>query len=474
MKQIKDLEQQSRQLEPGHTERNEWAAQALAYADHFVTTLPSQPGLKGGSLSQLKTLALAEEGKPFDQLLALLKNEVDAIGINSASGRHLGYIPGGGLWMSAMADMLTAVSNRYAGIAYSSPGAVEIENQMIRWLCSLVGYPATAHGNLTSGGSIANLIAIKAARDLHGIHSGNVKQAVIYFSEQAHHCIQKAFHITGLYEAVLRPIPLNDHYQMDHQALQQQLEADTAAGLNPFLVIATAGTTDTGAIDPLEAIAALCRRYHAWFHVDAAYGGFFMLVDEIRERLKGIEQADSLVMDPHKTLFMPYGSGVVLLKNREALLASNAHKAGYMQDAYGLDEIDPADTGPELSRHFRGMRMWLPLHIHGLAAFRAALAEKILLCRYFHEQVELLGFETGAAPALSVAIFRYADDPDNSINEQLIQALHEDGRVFFSSTLINGKHWIRCAVVHFRTHLEEINLALRMLRETITAVRSKV
>jgi glutamate/tyrosine decarboxylase-like PLP-dependent enzyme len=473
MKRIEQLEQTARGLEPGPAQRSELSAKAVAYVDQFVTSLPHLPGFTTGSIDKLKALEIGE-AKPLDQLLNILHEEVDAVGINSASGKHMGYIPGGGLWTSAIADMLAAGANRYAGIAYSSPGAVEIENQLIRWLTALVGYPATAHGNLTAGGSTANMIAIKAARDFHQVNADNVKTAVIYFTGHTHHCIYKALHITGLHEAVLRPVALNAHFQMDHLDLQRQIESDIAEGLRPFLVVATAGTTNTGAIDPLHEIAALSKRHNIWFHVDAAYGGFFILVDEIRERFKGIEQADSLVMDPHKTLFIPYGSGVVLVKNKQALLASFSHTATYMKDALGVDEIDPSDTGPELSRHFRGMRMWLPLHLHGLAPFKANLEEKLLLCRYFYEQIGQMGFETGPAPDLSVAIFRYTDDDDNHKSEQLINALHQDGRVFFSSTTINGKLWIRCAVVSFRTHLDIIHLALTMIKENVDLLlRSK-
>jgi len=469
-KKLPMLEALSRPLEPDAADRATLMTAATQYIEEFLTTLPEQPGFRTGTLSQLKTMHIGNETKPLNTLLAVLRNEVDAVGINSASGKHMGYIPGGGLVASAVADLLAAAANRYPGIAYSSPGAVEIENQIIRWLTALVGYPESAHGNLTSGGSIANLIAIKAARDFHHVDSGNVKTAVIYFSSQTHHCVHKALHITGLHEAVWRPVGLNEQYQMDHRQLRQQIEADVAAGLNPFLVVATAGTTDTGAVDPLQEIAALCRRHHVWFHIDAAYGGFFMLADEVKDKFKGVELSDSIVMDPHKTLFMPYGSGVVLLRDRQILLASNAHQAAYMTDAYGREEIDPADAGPELSRHFRGLRMWLPLQLHGLAPFKAALTEKILLCRYFHDRVAALGFETGPAPDLSVAIFRYAGDPDNAINDRLIHALHADGRIFLSSTTIAGKRWIRCAVVHFRTHQGEIDLALEMIRTALQQV----
>ncbi|HVI44167.1 MAG TPA: aminotransferase class V-fold PLP-dependent enzyme [Chitinophaga sp.] len=471
MEKITALEKAGMQLEPGMSERTTLAEKVNTYINQFVEELPQKPGYTKKNIGRLRALKLREEGGQLDELLDILGEEMDNDGINSASGRHMGYIPGGGLWTSALADMLAAATNRYAGIAFSSPAAVEIENQMIRWLCEVAGYPATAHGNLTSGGSIANLVAIQTVRDHYHIHSGNVKKAVIYYSEQAHHCIYKALHMTGLHEAVIRTIGLNDRFQLDVHALQLQMEADVEAGLQPLLVVGTAGTTHTGAVDPLEEIAALCKQYHAWFHVDAAYGGFFLLVNDMKDKLKGIALSDSVVMDPHKTLFTPYGSGVVLIKNRKALLATYSHTAAYMQDASGLEDIDPADAGPELSRHFRGLRMWLPLHLHGIAPFRANLEEKILLCRHFHEQIGAMGFETGPAPDLSVAIFRCPDDPGNQQTEQLIQALHEDGRVFFSTTLINRKLWIRCAVVSFRTHLREIKLALSMVKEAMEAIQ---
>ena len=369
--------------------------------------------------------------------------------------------------------MLAAATNRYAGIAYSSPGAVVIENQLIQWLNSVVGYPSSAHGNLSSGGSVSNQIAIQTARDFHKIYSGNVRQSVIYVTGRTHHSIHKAIHTIGLHEAVLRTIPVNDRYQMDTAALQHQIGDDQKEGLNPFLVIGTAGTTDTGAIDPLDALANICSEYNLWFHVDAAYGGFFLLVEEMRKRFKGIERSDSVVLDPHKTLFIPYGSGIVLIKNREALLDSYSSKAGYLKDTYGQEEINPSDSGPELSKHFRGLRMWLPLHLHGLQPFRASLEEKLLLCRFFHTEIEKMGFRTGPDPDLSITMFRYSDDENNELTQKLMDALHADGRFFFSSTVIHDQLWIRCAVVSFRTHMREIERALKMIRETTDKLAAK-
>lgn len=472
MEKLKQLVNLAHQLDPDENYRSDITAKAGTYASRFLQELPKMPGYRGGTFEKLNAMKIDDHGKSIEQLLEVLQTEVDAIGINTASGKHMGFIPGGGLWASSVADMLAATTNRYAGIAYSNPGTVKIETQVIDWLVSVIGYPEEAHGNLTSGGSTANLIAIKAARDYHHINASNVKKSVIYFTQQTHHCIHKALHVTGLYEAVLRVIPMNPNFQMDTGLLKQQMLNDKLEGLRPFLVIASAGTTDTGAVDPMNEIADICAGLDTWFHVDAAYGGFFMLVDEIREKLKGIERSDSVVLDPHKTLFIPYGSGAVLVRDRNILLSSNSHKASYMKDSYGIEDINPADTGIELTRHNRGLRMWLPLQLHGVKPFKAALEEKLLLSRYFYQQISKLGFETGPAPDLSVIIFRCPDDDDNSITLSLLNAIHADGRVYLSSTTINEKLWIRCAIVSHRTHLEEVSLALRMIEENIRTVGS--
>ncbi len=469
---ITELENHSRKLELDYSARNIISHQANEYINKFIESLPRGKAFKKKDCTGLKKMRIENDGKPFELILDIIKDEVDQSGINSASGCHLGYIPGGGIWSSAVADLLAAAANRYAGIFYSSPGAVIIENQLIKWLCSVVGYPAGAHGNLTSGGSIANLTAIQVSRDSSGINSDNVKKASIYLTQHAHHSIKKALHITGLHEAVKRIIRMNSSFQMDTEELYKAIKKDKEDGLNPFLVIATAGTTDTGAIDPLDRIADICAEFNLWFHVDAAYGGFFILVEEMKEKFKGIERSDSLVMDPHKSLFIPYGSGMVLIKNKEKLLASNLHNAAYMQDSLEPDELNPSDCGIELSKHFRGLRLWLPLHLHGLDVFRANLFEKLLLAEYFYKSIKKLGFETGPPPELSIILFRFPAKDTNKFNRNFLNSLLDDGRAFFSSTLINGEFWIRCAVLSFRSHLNEINLALAMIETNLNEMKN--
>jgi aromatic-L-amino-acid decarboxylase len=470
MPSLEALERLSRLLEPGPQQRSAITAQVTGYINSFIDELPQLNGFGHSVFEKLDSMRIKDTGTTIEAILDVLKTEVDVAGISSASGRHLGFIPGGGLWASALADLLADVANKYSGIAFSGPGSVKIENQVIRWLCNIAGYPENSFGNLTSGGSTANLIAIKAARDSRGIDSTNVKKAVVYYGAQTHHSVYKALHTTGLHECVLRKISLTNEFRINTNELSRQITEDTASGLTPFLIIGSAGTTDTGAIDPLDELADLASAHNTWFHVDAAYGGFFMLLEEMQEKLKGIERSDSVVLDPHKTLFLPFGSGAVLLRDVNVLLSSNASKASYLADTHGVEEISPADTGIELSRPNRGLRMWLPLQLHGIAPFRACLQEKLLLTDHFYHEIKKLGFETGPYPQLTVTIFRYPGE-GNSTNQQLVDAIHADGRVFLSSTMIEGKVWLRCAIVSHRTHLAEVDLTLKMIAENIKKIQ---
>lgn len=470
---IKNLEHTASKLEPDPDERKAMTAKAMQYAESFLHDLPAKKAFqetdrKGEGLLESP---INEEGRSLDHALDLLEDEVDTPGLNPASGRHLGYIPGGGVYPSALADYLAAVANRYAGVFFSSPGAVRMENMCIRWMCDLIGYGEQAGGNLTSGGSIANLTGLVVARDESGLKAKDFERAVIYTTQQVHHCVIKAIKFAGLSEAKLRAIEMDERYRMKPEKLKQQIEADKEAGLHPLVIFASAGTTDLGAVDPLEEIAEIAELYDLWFHVDAAYGGFFLLTNHGKMKLKGIEQADSVTIDPHKGLFLPYGSGALLVKDVQKLYDSQHMTANYLQDTLSArDELSPADLSPELSKHFRGLRMWLPLQLFGIAPFRAALEEKLELTRYFYREVQTIdGIEVGPEPELSVMFFRYVPEEEdaNSANKELVDVLHNDGRVFLSSTSIEGTVYIRLAVLSFRTHLEDIELTLEILKEKI-------
>ena len=472
-KTIERLARSSQQLEPTPAQRNLWDEAVRTYAHSYIDHLPEEKAFQmpenpaGGILD----FPLGEP-RPMDEILTVLKNNLPNAGINPASGGHLGYIPGGGIYPGALGDYLAAVTNEYAGIFFGGPGAVRIENMLIRWMCKLAGYPESALGNLTSGGSIANLIAFVTARDFKKISAEKVRKSVIYLTEQVHHCVHKAIRIGGMAEAIVRNVPMDAHFRMDAGKLAEMVAQDIAESLNPFLVVASAGTTDTGAMDPLDKIADICQQHDLWFHVDAAYGGFFLLADvenpdgtTVKDSFKGIEKSDSVAIDPHKGLFLAYGLGAVLIKNVKAQMESHYYRANYMQDTLSAtEEYNPADLSPELTKHWRGLRMWMPLQLYGIQPFKAALEEKIWLCRYFYEEIQKLGFEVGPYPDLSVCTYRFVPKNGNAneFNLRLVEHVQRDGRIFVSSTTIGGQVWIRLAVLCFRTHLREIDLLLEM------------
>ncbi len=460
---IRSLERASAELEPDSRKRKEYLDEVGRYAGLFIDKLDKMVAYSDAEATP-GAMALKTEKQSLSQLIDLYDREVASKGIKPASGSHLGYIPGGGIYTSALADYLVDVTNEYVGINYSCPSGVAIEHELLDWMKSIFGYPVSAVGNLASGGSIANLIALTAARDRYGIKNERIPNSVIYMSPQVHHCINKALKIIGLEDAQVRYVELDDKHRLVPSDLESKIKEDRANGLDPFLVIASAGTTDTGAIDPLDSIANITQFHDLWFHIDAAYGGFFILVDSQKEKFKGIERSDSLVVDPHKGLFLPYGLGAVLVKDKEAVYHSHVYRANYMQDAVTADSpVHPADVSPELTKHFRSLRLWLPLQLHGLEPFKACLEEKVLLTRYFRKGLKELGFCLGPEPELSVSYFWYPAENENEFNRELLRQIHKDGEVFLSSTIIEGRFVIRMALLSFRTKLSTVNRALDMI-----------
>ncbi len=471
IKRLKELEKISRLLEPTVKERAETRKEVVAYTEEFINNIET---IKAFNMDAemgegLLESPITEKGIGIKKAIRLIKKNVDHPALNPASGGHLGYIPGGGIYYSALGDYLADVTNRYAGIFYAGPGAVRMENMLISWMAGLLGYPKHTAGNLTSGGSIANLIAVVTARDAKKIRARDVERSVIYLSPQAHHSVDKAIRIAGLKECVLRHLPLDEQYRIIPEEFERQLLLDKKNKLNPFLVIASAGTTDTGAVDPLSTIGDIAAKHGLWYHIDAAYGGFFVLTSEGKKKLAGIEKSDSVAIDPHKGLFLPYGLGVVLVKDKKQLHAAHYYQANYMQDAQGFDEASPAELSPELTKHFRGLRLWLPLKLHGVKPFRACLEEKLLLAKYFYHEIKKLGFETGPEPELSVVTYRYVPKKGNAddFNKKLLEAVQKDGRVFISSTMLEGKFTLRLACLAFRTHISTIDTLLEVLKVNV-------
>ena len=470
---LKRLELESRPLDPGFEARSSLRDKVIAYADAFIEDLDRKPvyAASDGEGNALYDSPISEGPMDRDAVLELLDLGVNRGGVSVGSGGHMAYIPGSNLHASALADYLGAVINKYSGLFFASPGMVRMERMLLRWVADLVGYPASAAGDLTSGGSIASLVGIVTAREARGLKAKDFDKAVVYLGAQTHHAVDKALRIAGLGETVRRFIPLDDRHRMRPEALEGAVEADAKMGLYPWLIAATAGTTDTGAVDPLADIANIARRHDLWLHVDGAYGAAFALTEHGKRILRGIERSDSMVLDPHKGLFLPFGSGIALVREGRHLLHAHHYDASYLQDKDVLasgDETSPADLSPELTRPSRALRLWLPLKLAGVAPFRAALEEKLLLARYFHERMlHEDRFEVGPPPDLSIVTFRYlprSGDPD-AFNRRLIDAVQRDGRIFISSTMIDGRFTLRLAILSLRTHQETVDLAIDILRE---------
>ena len=473
--EILALEAAMRPLEPQAEERARLGAMAMDHALAYLDAVPEAPANSPWSdvFSRRLEPEFAQAPRDPADILDYLDLCVERPGFATTSPRFMAYIPGGGLFHSALGDLIAAVSNKYSGFASASPGAVRLENATTAWLAKVIGYPEGAAGTLTSGGSLATLTAVVAAREARDPDGGGA----VYLTRFAHYCVDKALHIAGRRHAPRRMIATDARHRMCAEALAEALERDQADGIRPWLVVASAGTVDTGSVDPLSEIAEICARHGAWLHVDGADGGLFALCDEGRAILSGIERADSVVLDPHKTLFLPYGTGAVLTRDRRHLFDAFSASADYIRPL-GESEVgpSPADLSPELTRHFRALRLWLPLQLAGVAAFRAAQQEKLRLARYFHARLaEMEGFEVGHPPDLSVVAFRYrpARGDIDDFNERLIRHVQQEGRVMLSGTRIDGRFHLRCAILSFRTHLDHVDEAVAALTRAVAALEAE-
>ena len=454
-------------LEPDRATIMAMGTAACDFVADFIDGIPDAPAVDLTDTAQLVTVLRrppAEMPGEFGALLAQF-GAAAAKAVDPTVPGYFAYIPAGGLVASALAEWLASTVNRYTGLAGVAPALVAMEDGVMRWLCDLFALPATATGVVTTGGSLATLTALVAAR--HDRLGDDFSQGTLYVTEQTHHCVAKAARIAGFPATGVRVVPTTPDLRLDLGAAAHLIAADRAAGRRPFLVIGSAGTTNTGAIDPLGALAELAQRERLWFHVDAAYGGFFQLTDRGRATFAGFAAADSIVLDPHKGMFLPYGTGVLLVREAATLRAAFAGEGHYLQD---LDRDQPlpdyADLGLELTREFRGLRLWLPLHLYGVAAFRAALDEKLDLAAAAHRALAAdPRLELPWAPELSVVTFRQrGSDGDN---QELLERINATKRVFLSSTRIAGRYFIRLCVLNHRTHVEHVAAAVNIIQNAV-------
>lgn len=453
-------------------------AAAMQRVSQHLRELPTAPACVtegGAAVARALREGAPRTGESLESVLATLFDRALPVSFTTPGPGYLAFVPGGGLLHAAVADLIADAVNRFVGVWRAAPGLVQLETNVIAWLCAAVGLPEGSGGVLTTGGSLANFSATVAARRSR-LGEEHLLSGTIYTSTQAHHSVVKAATLAGFRAGHVRAVEVDERFCVRVDAIAAAIAEDRAAGLRPCMIVGSGGTTNTGAVDDLEALADLAAREDLWFHVDAAYGGCFVLTERGRVALRGISRADSVTLDPHKGLFLPYGTGALLVRDPTALRAAHAGTADYlppMQEDPAF--VDYCELSPELSRDFRGLRLWLPIKLCGLDAFAAALDEKLDLTVLAAEALEAMpGVEMVARPQLSLLAFRHvprglAGDAAglNRYNEALLGAVNRRQRVYLTPTMAAGRFVLRICVLSFRTHRDRVEAGLEDIRAAI-------
>jgi glutamate/tyrosine decarboxylase-like PLP-dependent enzyme len=432
--------------------------------DHLATLPTQRVGTKGDPAVLMKALSepVPEQGMEFEAVLDQVERDVLANTMHVNHPRFFAYVPGPGNFIGAMADALISGYNVFAGTWISGSGPAAVELTVLEWLREMCGLPASAGGVFVSGGTMANLTALVVAR--HVKIRGRLEDATVYFSDQAHSSLEKALRVIGLPAENQRRVPSDSGFRLPTGELARQIELDRSAGKHPFCVIASAGTTNTGAIDPLPELSALCREQGLWLHVDGAYGAAAIIAERGRELLAGLELADSLSLDPHKWMFQPYELGCVLVRDRDHLRETFRILPEYLKDTQlHSDEFNFTDYGIQLSRNFRALKLWMSIKVFGLAAFRAAIERGFVLAEFTEACLRgMPGWEIVTPAQMGIVCFRYSA-LDDAAHLSLVQTLLEDGFALITSTILRGQTVLRTCTINPRTTETDIRAALERL-----------
>lgn len=449
----------------------------------LLERLPSLPVGGRATAAQVRaavTRPIPNEPLSTDELVAALRTIIFEHSTYTGAPGFMAYITGAGTVPGAAADLLAAALNQNVGGFRLSPAATEIELHVARWFASRLGLPSTAGGYVTSGGAMAGFIALKAARDAKAgwaIRSQGARGGPplkMYASSEVHDINTRAADMMGLGRDAIRIIACDEKLRMRVDVLREAVRQDIQNGDKPIAVIATAGTVATGSIDPIDEIAHVCDEYGLWLHVDGAYGGIAALTDALRPRFAGIERADSVALDPHKWLYTPHSGGVVITRDLQTLSDAFSITPSYVHEDKELTGrgLDLFTLGPQFSRGFHALKIWVSLLAHGWNAYQRRIAHDVELAQYIygrassHDELEPVGPE----PQLSIACFRYvprelrgdasAEDYLNRLNERLMAELQLGGRVFPSNGVINGRFALRACIVNFRTEAVDADALL--------------
>ncbi|NLG70444.1 MAG: hypothetical protein GX495_00170 [Chloroflexi bacterium] len=444
--------------------------------------LPVQPP----DITPEKLRALFDESLPWkaQELKQIIDEFSTRIAANSSRVGHprfLGWIRTSPLAAAVYAEALAAVLNQSVAVWEGAPAATEVELRVIEWIKEICGYAPSASGILLSGGSMANFVCLLAARsavDPQARDRGLYGQPpfTVYLTHETHYCVPKAVDMMGIGRQHLRFIPVDSDFRMDPAALDQQIRSDLQDGFRPLAVVATLGTVNTGACDDLLSLGEVCRKHGVWLHVDGVYGGTAHLIPEKRHLAAGLEQADSLAFDPHKSLYMPFEAGCALVRDPSHLPAAFAVETEYLPNSG-----DPAgpfhfrDYGPQLSRSFRALKIYLSLKLYGVEAFRASLSHQYRLAAELAERLQSApDFELLAPPTLGIVAFRYSppglqngdvgEQQLNELNERIARALQRSPRAFLSMTRLQGRTALRACFVSHRTRSKDLEIVMDEVR----------
>lgn len=456
----------------------------------WLGRMPSGPVTRGETPGQLRPLiggdrALPNTGIDATRLLDRTFQLLTEHGLFNSHPRFWGYITAPAAPIGILGDMLASAMNPNVGSQTLAPIATEIERQTVRWIAELIGFPVDAGGLLVSGGNMANMVCFLAARAAKlgpdarktGIAG---RRFAIYTSAETHTWLQKASDLYGFGTDCIRWIPVDDQLRMRADSLGSALEADAKAGIEPLLVVGTAGSVGTGAIDPLIAIRTLCDEYKAWMHVDGAYGALAACMPDASAELKALSRADSVAVDPHKWLYAPLEAGCALVRNQQYLLDAFSWHPVYYHFGGDDGELPPTnyyEYGPQNSRGFRALKVWLQLQQAGRSGYERMIADDCALAKLLYELVLETPRLEALTHGLSITTFRYVptgaaldDDALNALNTEILSRIQREGEAFVSNHVVHGRYALRACVVNFRTTDADIRMLPALVVRTGDAI----
>jgi aromatic-L-amino-acid/L-tryptophan decarboxylase len=472
-------------LEPSADEIRDWGNSVTQFMIDYLGGLRDRPAYRHRSSRDIRSeldLKLPIKGTDFDALLKVFREMIVPFSRQNAHPRMFGYVQSPGTPIGAFADLLASTLNANLTIWRSAPAPVELERLTIDWVRQILGFNAEAGGLFVSGGSMANLAALAAARQTKEHSLGRLR---MYASSATHFSITKAAALLGIDRENVQHVAVDEHFKMRMDDLVTKITADLEAGYIPFCVVGNAGTVDTGAVDLLTEIREVANRFQLWMHVDGSYGAFAVLAQSARKLFAGMEHADSIALDPHKWLYLPVDVGCVIYRDPEIARAAFAHEAEYTR-MFG-EEADEAfvcwDYGPELSRRFRALKVWVLLKGVGLDRLSEAIESNLACARHLESMVRASDdFEMAAPVKLSIFCFRHlpaqlrhqSPEAIDAFNERLLVALQRDGSSYLSNATLGGRFALRGCVLNYRTTLRDMEILLDDLRRVAREeIRSK-